>query len=308
VAGMSIDPLKPTVKGGFLYGRGSTDTKGGIAATITSAAQLLEEDPKELNGEVILTYVVGEELLSEGAEKLVEKYTADAAIVCEPTNLALGLAHKGINRFLIEIFGKPAHGGVPELGVDAIEKAGKLATRINGDLRTHLEQKKPHPLAGSPRIHNSIIEGGSKAWNVVPDYCKLGIERRTIPGETTESLIKELELQIEKIRAAEVDDNQRSFRHKISKTFERLPLETKPTEPIAKVLQSAVRESLGEARIEGMPFWTDAAHLSQKGGIPSVVFGPGRIEDAHTKDEKIELTQVYSSVEIFKKTIETFLA
>jgi acetylornithine deacetylase/succinyl-diaminopimelate desuccinylase-like protein len=191
--------------------------------------------------------------------------------------------------------------------VDAIEKAGKLAGRLDTDLRAVLVQKKPHPLAGSPKIHNSIIEGGSGAWNVVPDYCKLGVERRTLPGETTKTMIQEIETQIEKIRAAEVDALQKTFTHKISKTFERLPLETKPSEPIVRTLQASVKEVLGDAKIAGMPFWTDAAHLSHKGGIPSVVFGPGRIEDAHTKDEKIELAQVYSAVEIFEKTITSFL-
>ncbi|MDA4112391.1 MAG: M20 family metallopeptidase [Thaumarchaeota archaeon] len=307
VTGMSIDPLKPVVKNGFLYGRGSADTKGGIAATITSGAQLLEEDPKDQVGELLLTFVVGEEYLSEGTAKLVEKYTADAAIVCEPTDLSLGLAHKGITRFLVEIFGKPAHGGVPELGVDAIEKAGKLAVSLNGDLRTSLQRKK-HRLAGSPTIHNSIIEGGSLAWNVVPDYCKLGVERRTIPGESAESLVRELKSQIEKIRSFESDDAQRSFRYKISKTFERLPLETKATELIAQTLLTATSQVLGDTKIAGMPFWTDAAFLSQRGGIPSVVIGPGRVDEAHTKDEKVELAKVYCSVDIFKKTIENFLS
>ncbi len=255
---------------------------------------------------MLLTYVVGEEYLSEGANKLVTSYTADAAIVCEPTNLALGLAHKGIARFLIEIFGKPAHGGVPELGVDAIEKAGRLATRVNEELREGLEKKKPHPLAGSPKIHNSIIEGGSGAWNVVPDYCKLGIERRTIPGEDSKSLVAELEDQIKAIRA--LDGNQQSFTYKLTKTFERFPLETQPTEKIVKHLQSAAKQMLGEAKIAGMPFWTDAAFLWQKGGIPSVVIGPGKVEEAHTKDEKLELAQLYSAIEIFHKTIQSYLA
>ena len=305
ITGMSIPPLKPVVKNGFLYGRGSSDTKGGIAATITAAAQLLQEDPKDLEGQVLLTYVVGEEYLSEGADKLVTKYTADAAIVCEPTNLALGPAHKGIARFLIEIFGKPAHGGVPELGIDAIEKAGKLAARINGELRESLEKKTPHPLAGSPKIHNSIIEGGSGAWNVVPDYCKLGIERRTIPGETRKSIVEELEGQLKEVRA--LDGNRESFTYKLTQTFERLPLETPRSEKIVEHLESATKQVLGEARITGMPFWTDAAFLSQKGGIPSVVFGPGKVEEAHTKDEKLELAQLYSAIEIFQKTIQGYL-
>ena len=308
VKGMSIDPLKPVVKNGFLYGRGAADTKGGLAASIASAGSLLEGGSADLDGELLLTFVVGEEYLSEGSEKIVEKYEADAAIVCEPTNLELGLAHKGFCRFLIETFGRPAHGSVPELGIDAIEKAGEIASAVNKELRPSLQRRKmAHSLAGSPTIHNSIIQGGTDAWNVVPAYCKLGVEARTIPGVSSDDVLRELRSLASKIRATE-DRKSHRFKFKISKTMERLPLETSPQEAIVKSIQESARQAVGKRlAVRGMPYWTDAAILSQRGHIPSVVLGPGKVEDAHTKDEKVELSKVYLASEIYKGAIECFL-
>src|SRR5579872_2683891 len=181
VKSMSIPPFKPQVRDGVLYGRGSSDMKGGIAAAVSAGRELLESDPN-LNGDLVLAFVVGEELHSAGIEALVSKYGADAAIVGEPTDLGLGLALKGFTHLEVEIFGKPAHGSVPELGVDAVEKLSKLVLLLGGELQDKLHERV-HPLVGYPRIHPSTIRGGV-TWNVIPDYCKLQVESRTIPGES----------------------------------------------------------------------------------------------------------------------------
>ncbi len=303
--GMTIAPFKPVIRDGYLYGRGSSDMKSGIASCIAAAHSLLDSNQKA-DGEVFLAFVVGEEYLSMGTEALLRKFKADAAIVGEPSNLELGLAHKGFVWLEVEIFGKPAHGSVPEVGVDAIEKASKLVSYINGDLRSEL-RKKTHPLVGYPRIHPSLIEGG-RAWNIIPDYCKLRIERRTIPGESTLSILKEIGDSIGKIKTTEKDATQRDFQHAISKMFERPPLETSEKEPIVQAIKLAYKKIMKKKlRISGMPYWTDAALLSRIGAIPSVVIGPGRIEEAHTNAEKVSLAQVFAATELYQETILDFL-
>jgi acetylornithine deacetylase len=300
VEGMTIDPFRPFAKAGLLHGRGACDMKGAIAAMI-GAAKSLADSKLTLRGDVILTFVVDEEHLSIGMEKLVEEYRADAAIVGEPTDMAIAVAHKGFVWIEIEIKGKAAHGSVPEKGVDAIAHAASVVSGINelqGKLRS-----RTHPLLGTPKIHSSTIEGGTH-WSIVPDHCVLRLERRTIPGETAASAMKEIQQIFHRIK-----QQNSKFDGKARKVFERPPLETASTEPIVRELRQIV---LGvtetRAKIVGVPYWTDGALLARSGSIPTCLFGPGDISVAHSPDEYVRVEDVVRAGEIYAGVARRFCA
>jgi acetylornithine deacetylase len=302
--GMKIPAFKAVVRNGFLYGRGSSDMKGGIASFV-AAAKLLAESDEKFSGELLLAFVTGEEYLSSGTESIVQshKYQADGAIVGEPTDLKLALAHKGFTWFEVEVLGRAAHGSVPEEGVDAIERAAKLVQKIETSLKPTLS-KKNHPLVGYPRIHTSWIEGG-RAWNIIADRCVLKLERRTIPGESSNEVYDEIKNLIEEIRSE--DKASRSAQFKLSRLFERDPLETKANEPIAHAVISSYQKVFRiKATPIGMPYWTDAAYLSKPGGVPSIVIGPGSVSEAHTAGEKVDVAQVYTAVDLYAESVREF--
>lgn len=187
-------PLTPVVEGNRLYGRGAWDMKGSLAAMMLAGAALAQNPPA---GNVILTAVVDEEYASIGTQVVIDRYRADAAIVTEPTDLSVCVAHKGFVWIEIETRGVAAHGSRPYQGVDAIAKMGPVITGI-AELDLRLRNATGHPLLGASSIHSSLIEGGTEL-STYPDRCVLQVERRTIPGETVEQVDAEIASIIERI-------------------------------------------------------------------------------------------------------------
>jgi acetylornithine deacetylase len=300
VEGMTIKPFNPFVRRGLLHGRGACDMKGAIAAMIGAAKSLADSKPT-LRGDVIFTFVVDEEHLSIGMEKLVEEYRADAAIVGEPTDMAIAVAHKGFVWIEIDIKGKAAHGSVPEKGVDAIAHAASVVSGIN-ELQGRF-RSRAHPLLGTPKIHSSTIEGGTH-WSIVPDRCVLRLERRTIPGETASSAMKEVQQILRRVK----QENPK-LDAKARKIFERPPLETASTEPIVRELREIVLEvTKKKAKIVGVPYWTDGALLTSSGSIPTCLFGPGDIGVAHSPDEYVRVGDVLRAGEVYAGVARRFCA
>ncbi len=266
IANMDIDALNPKIEEGKLYGRGSEDMKSGVAAIIAAARGLLASNA-ELKGDVVLALVGDEEYKSKGTETVLEKYKTDAAIVTEPTALTIALAHKGFVWSEIEVFGKAAHGSRPEEGIDAIIKGGKILAELDKYQEETLKQKQ-HPLVGHPSVHASIINGGREI-STYPEYCKIELERRTIPGEEELALHTELTSIIERLSAI---DPQLNAKTKV--LFSRPPMETSKDEDLVKVLQKSFKDVTGsEPNLGGASFWTDAALIAAE-GIPTVNFGP----------------------------------
>ena len=174
-------PLEPLVEGDRLYGRGSVDMKGGVAAALWACAEAAK---LELAGDVIVTAVCDEEFASIGTQAVAAQLRADAAIVTEPTALELCVAHKGFAWLEVEIAGRAAHGSQPQLGVDAIAKAGRVLTGIE-DLGRRLAAEPGHALLGPGSVHASLIEGGQELSSY-PERCLVQLERRTVPGESAE--------------------------------------------------------------------------------------------------------------------------
>src|SRR6266568_5322280 len=186
VAGMER-PHDPVVQGSRLYGRGAFDMKGGLAAIMFAAATAKNQ---QLRGDVILTAVSDEEYASMGTASIVKRWHADAAIVTEPTGLEICIAHKGFIWLEIETRGIAAHGSLPDLGVDAIVKMGKVLVGLE-ELDRTLRSHPTHPLLKSGSVHASLITGGQELSSY-PERCMLSIERRTIPGEHQESVEAEI--------------------------------------------------------------------------------------------------------------------
>jgi acetylornithine deacetylase/succinyl-diaminopimelate desuccinylase-like protein len=285
------DALRPRVEGRRLYGRGAYDMKASLAAIMLVAAGAAQLD---LSGDVILTAVADEEAESIGTEAIARRLRADAAIVTEPTELRLALAHKGFVWLEIETHGRAAHGSRYDLGVDAIALMGRVLTGVEDLDRRLRDDGGSHPLLGGASVHASLIEGGQEL-STYPERCVLKIERRTLPGETAR-LVEE---QVRAL-AAGVGATVRCL-------FAREPLETNPNEPIAQALRKAAVTELGvEPEVVGVPFWTDAALLAGA-GIPTVVFGPGG-EGAHADVEWVDLDDLNATAGVLLATVGDFCA
>jgi acetylornithine deacetylase len=284
VAGMER-PHEPRVEDGRLFGRGAYDMKGSLAAIMLAGAEAAQ---RSLRGNVIVAAVCDEEVASIGTAAVARAVPADAAIVSEPTEMRLALAHKGFVAFEIELQGRAAHGSRPDLGVDAIARMGHVLVRLE-ELDRRLRAHPTHPLLGSGSVHASIISGGQE-YSSYPDACLLQGERRTIPGESVAHVEEELAGLL-----AELDGEARVV-------AARDPFETPPDIDLAAL----VHRHAGEPEVVGVPFWADSALLSAA-GIPTVVFGPAG-EGAHAVVEWVDLGTVERCVEIYVAVAEEFCA
>ena len=294
---MEIDPLAAEEKDGQVFGRGALDMKAGIAALIIAAQSIMGAGIK-LKGDLILTLVADEEYASIGTEAAVSEYTADAAIICEPTGLDVVIAHKGFAWIKTEIFGHAAHGSLPHKGVDAIVKAGKVLAAIEQLGETELK-KKTHPLLGSPSIHASLIDGGT-GLSTYPDYCKIKLERRNLPGEDRRLVTEEMQELLQNIQR---QDEQ--FKADFDVFFFRPAFEISPDQPIVQTVSRAYESICQQApKFEGLSGWLDSAILAQA-GIPSVIFGPSG-EGAHAAVEYVDVESVITTTHVLVQAIVDF--
>jgi acetylornithine deacetylase/succinyl-diaminopimelate desuccinylase-like protein len=287
VAGMTF-PFEPRLDGGRLYGRGSYDMKGSLAACMLATAEACGHG---FAGDVILTAVADEEFASVGTEAVAATIRADAAIVTEPTELQLAVAHRGFVHLEVEVQGRAAHGSRPHLGIDAIAKMGRVLVGIE-ELDRRLRANPTHPYVGSGSLHASLIEGGQE-FSSYPARCLLQAERRTIPGETVELVERELREII--TRAGEGDpDFSAEFRAPIS----REAFEVAEDAEIVQAVRRQATAVLGsEPETVGVSFWADSALLAEA-GIPTVLFGPLG-EGAHAEVEWVDVASLEQCVEIY---------
>jgi len=261
VSGMA-SPFDPSEKDGRIYGRGSQDMKSGVAAMI-DAARIIAESGGLAAGQLVIACVVDEEHASIGADALVTRWRADAAVVTEPTDLQVAIAHKGFEWVEIETEGRAAHGSRPREGRDAIRLMGRVLNGLDA-LDRQLQSRPPHSLLGTASLHASLIEGG-RELSSYPDRCHLQMERRTIPGEAPGAAAREVDELLRRLHAEYSD-----FKAASKSMFARSPYEIAATHELP---QSMLRAAKSTAKPIGMSFWTDAAILGDA-GIPSILFGP----------------------------------
>jgi acetylornithine deacetylase len=275
VEGMA-DPHTPRVEGDRLYGRGAYDMKAGVAAALLACREAARLG---LAGDVVVAAVADEEHASLGVQEALRHVRADAAIVTEPTELELIVAHKGFIWAQLEVDGVAAHGSRPHLGVDAIVKAGPVLTAL-GDLDEALGERT-HPLLGRGSVHASTIEGGVELSSY-PARCVIGVERRTLPGETVQDVEAEL-------GALGAD------RHRI--LLVRDGFEVASDEDVVAVVSAAAAAILGDTpRTAGASYWADAAFIAAA-GTPTVMFGPGG-EGAHAVEEWVSVADTVAVTQI----------
>ena len=287
VAGMS-SPFTPRIDSGRVYGRGAYDMKGSLAACMLAT---VEAKRSPLAGDVILTAVADEEFASVGTEAVAANMGADAAIVTEPTEMQIAVAHRGFVHLEVETHGRAAHGSRPELGIDAIAKMGRVLVGIE-ELDGRLRSTPTHARLGSGGVHASLIEGGQE-YSSYPARCVLQAERRTIPGETVVMVERELR---DLVDAAGSGDDQ--FSADLRALASREPFEVAEDEAIVQIVRRCATAALAaEPDIVGVPFWADSALLAGA-GIPTVLFGP-RGEGAHAEVEWVEVADLERCVEIY---------
>jgi acetylornithine deacetylase/succinyl-diaminopimelate desuccinylase family protein len=296
VAGMA-EPFAARIEGGRLYGRGSQDMKGGLAAALVAVETLAHE--ARLQGDVVVAAVADEEYQSAGTRALLEAgVRADAAIVMEPTGMEVVVAHKGFAWADVETEGRAAHGSRPEEGLDAIAVMGRLLGEIE-KLQARLEAAPVHARLGHGSVHASLISGGQELSSY-PARCKLSVERRLLPGEDAQTLDRELRDILARLAAADP-----KFRATSKLGYSALALETAEDAPIARALAACSRQVTGQkVKLGGQSFWTDAALLSES-GIPSVLFGPTGA-GLHSSVEYVQLEDVARTAEILAACAREF--
>jgi len=297
VQGMSIDPFDPKIVDGKLHGRGSCDTKAGLAAMMHAVAELHEKKMPPLC-EVWLAAVVDEEFSYRGVVKLCEGLVGHAALVAEPTGLRAVIASKGVLRWKIVVRGKAAHSGKPHLGINAINHMARIVLALEEDHRQLATQA--HPLLGPATCNVGVIRGGVQV-NFVPDECAIEIDRRLLPGEKAEAVLAHYQGLLDGLKRE----------HPTLDVVMEPPmltdeaLETAPDSAPATLASSLLAEMGLDAQLCGVPFGSDASKLSRQ-GIPSLVFGPGSIDQAHAAVEFVEVAQVERAFEFYRDFILRF--
>jgi acetylornithine deacetylase len=266
VAGMNA-PFDPVHKDGRIYGRGSQDMKGGLAAMMAAVLHVARNETLK-KGRVILAGVIDEEYASNGADALVTQWKADAAVIGEPTDMKIAVGHKGFEWIEITTEGIAAHGSRPAEGRDAIMRMGRVLDRLER-LDRSLQARSPHPIHGTASLHASLINGG-RELSTYPDRCTLKMERRTIEGELAYCGLTEAEEILSQLRSEDPE-----FSASATSLFSRPPYLTPAgiDNEVARMISNGVLRRGLEPVSGGMSFWTDAAILGAA-GIPSIIFGP----------------------------------
>lgn len=297
VKGMTIPPFEPRVEGGKLYGRGSCDTKAGLAAMMHAVASVAEAGLQP-PCDVWLAAVVDEEFSFRGVVKLCEGLTGQAALIAEPTSLRAVIASKGVLRWRIVVRGRAAHSGKPHLGVNAITHMARVILAFEADHRRLAARE--HPLLGPATVNVGVIKGGVQV-NFVPDTCSIEVDRRLLPGETVSAVLAHYQGLLDELRAQHSTFDASMEPPMLTDEA----LETAVDAAPARLASALLTEMGLDGTLCGVPFGSDASKLSRQ-GIPSLVFGPGSIDHAHAAVEFVDLGEVERAFEFYRSFILRF--
>jgi succinyl-diaminopimelate desuccinylase len=300
VEGMTIAPFEPLEESGRLYGRGSCDVKGGLASMLVAFTRLAKTRPAGMPN-VVLSMTCDEESTSIGINHLTNSWSGgspayrlcptapDVAIVAEPTELDIVVAHRGATRWKLKTRGRACHSSRPNDGINAIYRMARVVTLLEEYANWLPTSRAAHPLCGPATLSVGRIEGGSSV-NVVPDFCTIEVDRRIIPGEDRFAVIDEVAAYLRSKLDFEVAHD--------APYCASPPLGDDANGALSQELMLAIADVIGPRKVVGVPYGTHASRFA-RAGVPSVVFGPGDIAQAHTKDEWIDINQLNQAAEIY---------
>jgi len=297
--GSMEDALVPTHVDGLLYGRGSCDTKA-TGAGMMYAMEQAAKTPDELPGDLVFCAAIDEEFQFRGISHFVKHWEGEiaGAVVGEPTELRIVIAHKGIARFAVRTHGKAAHSAVPHEGNSAIFQMVEVLRFLRDEFEPKLSEVV-HPLVGSPTIVAGTIKGGTQV-NIVPESCEIQIDRRVIPGEDARQTMDEFNRQLTRATAGT------GVNFTIHELLLDNPLDTQPEAAIARCAATAAAKQSLDPKPVGVPYGTDASKLNDIRGVPTIVYGPGTIAKAHTRDEYVPVAEVEQAAEFYLEVARTF--
>ena len=295
----SMKSYEPNMCGSRIYGLGSSDMKGAVAAMLYSLI-LIRRTEIELDGDLYFTGVIGEESGGTGTRFLINSgFKPDFVVVGEPTSLNIANSHKGCFLVDVTIEGKASHASMPQKGANAIAAMGNFICKINNEYIPELN-KRIQEGAGSPTISFGIISGGEKV-NIVADHCLLNIDRRWITSESNEQIIPELEKYLKDV-CSENKDLKYSIVAALPPEGYFGPFFIPESHELVKLCKEAVIASGRKPGVSSISGWTDGATILHA-GIPTVILGPGNMEQAHTADEWINISEIIDAVKVYLSLI-----
>jgi succinyl-diaminopimelate desuccinylase len=287
------DPFAAELVDGRIYGRGSADMKGGVAAIVTAMAALARADYQP-SGDIFLAATCGEEAGMIGARAIVDAQglpTGGSLIVAEPTDLNVFHAEKGVLWLKVRALGKTAHGSMPWLGANAISAIARLIPRLEEYPFAYEETR----LLGKPSISVNVIAGGNKT-NVVPDVCEIEVDMRTVPSQDHTAIVEHVRRLAEEVASSVHAD----MRIEVEVDQSVTALETARDHPLVEAAVASVRDVRGRnPEVGGVTYGTDGAHLGPGFDMPVVICGPGANGMAHQPDEYVEIEQLVQAAEIY---------
>ncbi|NLF71395.1 MAG: M20 family metallopeptidase [Candidatus Anammoximicrobium sp.] len=298
VDGMTIPPWTPTLCEGRIYGRGACDIKGGMACMLAALSRLAEERPAG-RPTIVMACSVNEEYGFGGAPRIPELWedgsgfvprAPDGVIVAEPTSLDVVVAHKGALRWRCHARGRAAHSSQPQFGDNAIYRMARVLQTLEGYARDVVPTLGQHPLVGLPTLSVGLISGGVSV-NTVPDFCSIEIDRRVLPEEDPHEALAHVTSFVARALA-----HDPLVEHETPYLISS-GLSDELSRDFAARLSRTICRHGGAGRCVGVPYGTDAPAFSSR-GIPTVVFGPGSIQQAHTADEWVAIDQLQTATEI----------
>lgn len=296
--GSMPNPLVSRYEAGRLYGRGACDTKGSLAAMLAAFEQCARE-PELLACDLLLCASVDEEHAYRGLTAFMGlNLPINGAVVGEPTNLEIVVAHKGCTRFSVTAHGKAAHSSVPEEGVNAIVQMSSVINYLTQEIQPRLLKAK-HPLCGSPTLSIGTIRGGSQI-NIVPEACTIEVDRRIIPGEDPVTVMQELKAELHEV----------AEKHGMVITVDELLIDWALNTPISSSIVESARKVAGAMGLNrslcGATYGSDASKLQALKDIPSIVLGPGSIKHAHSIAEWVPVHEVELAAEFYLQLARQF--